>query len=254
MMTQRNLLLISSSYARDGSYLAHCWDALRNFYSASGNKHILFVPYANAYDWQGFVRECTPNFESNGIKIKSILDYEHPQDALSDKDLAGVFMAGGNTFKLLKWLHEYKLVDAIRQRTHEGLPYTGVSAGAIVACPGIYTTNDMPMTEPKSLKALDLVPFQVNPHFVLGELIAKHHGETREQRIQQFHTEHKIPVIGLPEGSRLEVHDDSMVLGGKDTAALFEANEETITLTPGNIGEPALSRLLNFSNVKSKLG
>lgn len=246
-MTQPNLLLVSSSYTGDGDYLDHCWNALNNFYSTKDDKHVLFIPYANAYDWQGFVCERLPYFGRHGIRAKSILDYDEPRAALDDKNLAGIFMAGGNTFKLLKYLYDYELINPVRQQVNEGLPYAGASAGAVVACPGIYTTNDMPMVDPKSLEALNLIPFQINPHFVPGELVANHHGETREQRIQQFHTEHKMPVIGLREGGWLEIHGSSLRLCGKDAAVLFEADREPEVIPLGLVTEPAASKLLMYN-------
>lgn len=245
-MAQHNLLLISSSYAGNGDYLDHCWDNLKNFYDTSGNKHVLFIPYANTYDWQGFAYECMPYFEKHGIKTKSILDYDQPRSALDDANLGGIFVAGGNTFKLLKYLHDYGLIVPIRQRINDGLPYAGASAGTVVTCPGIYTTNDMPMVEPKAFEAFNFIPFQINPHFVPGELITNHHGETREQRIQQFHTEHKMPVIGLREGSWLEIHDNSIELCGKDSAVLFEAGKTPEEIAPGIISSLSISLQLRI--------
>ena len=234
-MLTNNLLLISSSYAGQGDYLEHCWEALDHFYNLGDGKHILFIPYANAYDWQAFAREYVSYFENHDIKVRSILDYDNPHTALGDKNLAGIFMAGGNTFKLLKYLHKYELVEPIRRLIGGGLPYAGTSAGSVVACPGIYTTNDMPIVEPGTFKALNLVRFQINPHFMPGALIAEHHGETREQRIQQFHTNHTLPVIGLKEHSWLEIHGNVIELCGKDPAVLFEANKEPHFISPGII-------------------
>ena len=253
-MIKNNLLLISSSCVGEGDYLAHCWDILKSFYGAAGNEHVLFIPYANAYDWRWFAGECMPYFEEHGIKVKSILDYDDPKTAVDDKNLAGVFMAGGNTFKLLKYLYDYELIAPIQQCVAKGLPYAGASAGAIMACPGIYTTNDMPMIEPKSFKALDLIPFQINPHFVSGELITNHHGETREQRIRQFHAEYKMPVIGLRENSWLEIHGNSILLGGTESGVLFEANEESTSLNPGKFSESITSKLFSLSNIETRPG
>jgi dipeptidase E len=235
----KNLLLISSSYAGDGGYLEHCQDALKNFYSVPAAKHVLFVPYANAYNWRQCANESIAQFKKLGINAKSILDYPDPRAALDDPSLAGIFIAGGNTFKLLASLYDYDFVAPIQRAAKNGLPYAATSAGAVVACPGIYTTNDMPMVEPKTFAALNLVPFQINPHFVPGELIANHHGETREQRIRQFHTERATPVVGLRESSWLEIHSDSNVLGGEDGATLFEAGQEPQVLARGPITMPS---------------
>jgi dipeptidase E len=253
-MIKHNLLLISHAYAGDRGYFDHCWEAFKNLYGVTNGKHVLFIPYANAYNWEGFAHERMPHFEAHGIKMKSILAYEDPRAAVADDNLAGIFMAGGNTFKLLKYLYDYELIEPIQQRVNTGLPYAGVSAGAVVACPGIYTTNDMPIVNPKTLKSFNFIPFQINAHFIPGALMANHRGETREERIRQFHTEHEEPVIGLRESNWLEIHDNSLELCGEDSAELFGPGKEHEALIPGVITEPVLSRLINFSNVSSKLG
>jgi dipeptidase E len=80
-----------------------------------------------------------------------------------------------------------------------------------------------------------------------------HHGETREQRIQQFQTEHKIPVVGLRENGWLEIHDSSIELGGSEPKILFEANKEPEHLGPGTLSESTRAKLFNLSNIKTKL-
>jgi dipeptidase E len=155
------------------------------------------------------------------------------------QEAEGLIISGGNTFRLLRDLYAHGLIEPIGERVRGGIPYLGISAGTNVACPTIRTTNDMPITSPPSLDALGLVPFQVNPHFVAGPSfvvdaegrLVQHFGETREQRIAEFHEEHATPVVGLWEGALLRVEDDEVILTG-GPARLFRRGEAPIDLAP----------------------
>merc|ERR1719204_805451 len=112
---------------------------------------------------------------------------------------------GGNTFRLLKTLYDHDLVSLINQRVlGEGVPYIGSSAGTNVA-------------------TVRLVPFNINPHYLDPNPDSTHKGETREQRIVQYHEEEDCqPVLALREGSILHVEGDSDAkLIGSFDARLF---------------------------------
>jgi dipeptidase E len=144
-------------------------------------------------------------------------------------------VGGGNTFRLLAELHRLGLLDVIRGRVRGGLPYLGVSAGTNVACPTIKTTNDMPIIQPPSFDALDLVPFQINPHYLDPDPNSTHKGETREDRIREFLEENETPVIGLREGSALLVDGNSVTLLGEKSARLFRRGAEPVEMESGGI-------------------
>ncbi len=149
-------------------------------------------------------------------------------------------MGGGNTFLLTKKLHENGLIDVVRSRVLGGMPYMGVSAGSNVACPTMQTTNDMPIVQPPSFETFDLIPFQINAHYHDGNIWLKeegrfepHFGETRAQRIKEFHEHNQRPVIGLWEGAFLRWQDNTGILVGGD-ATVFHPGEEPGTQSPGS--------------------
>jgi dipeptidase E len=57
-------------------------------------------------------------------------------------------------------------------------------------------------------------------------------GETREQRLQQFHEEHTTPVLGMREGCMLRVDGERAELRGTTRARLFRRDFEPKELTP----------------------
>lgn len=190
-------------------------------------KQVLFIPYAstepNSFDqYTAKVREP---LESWGLEVSGI--HESPDPVTAVKQAKAIFVGGGNTFLLLKTLYDKHLVEAIRSQVLDfGVPYIGSSAGTNVATQSIHTTNDMPITLPPTFYALQLTPFNINPHYLDPQADNKHQGETREQRIQEFHHLNSNPVLGLREGSALLVDGDNATLIGHTKARLFQRGEE----------------------------
>jgi dipeptidase E len=113
------------------------------------------------------------------------------------------------------------------------LPYIGSSAGAIVAGPSLKTTKDMPIVQPPSFLALNLVPFQISPHYLDPDPASKHMGETQEERILQFLEENDAPVVGLRESAMIRVEDDTAVLKGAAGARIFRRGHAPEGFQPG---------------------
>ena len=222
------LLLLSSSSAPGGEFLAHALDLIAEI--VPPRSRLLFVPYASGdrARYTAVMQDALRPLEIDVVQARS--------DAGALEDLAeadAVFVGGGNTFRLLRALREFALLEAIRERVTSGLPYLGASAGANVAGPTIKTTNDMPIVEVGSLAALGLIRFQINPHYVEPDPDSTHMGETRDDRIHEFHEENDVPVLGLREGSWLHVRDDRAVLGGVTRGRVFERGRAPYDVDPG---------------------
>ena len=179
----KKLLLISNSTQYGTNFLEHCSAEIQDFLG-NAVKTILFVPFASG-DHDGYASKVRERLQLPGFEIYSLHESADPIKTV--EAASAVFIGGGNTFRLLNSLYSLNILAAIRKRVDEGIPYIGISAGTNVACPSIKTTNDMPIIYPPSFEALNLIPFNINPHYLDPEPGSKHQGETREQRIKEFH-------------------------------------------------------------------
>jgi len=191
---------------------------------------VLFVPYA-LFDRDKYATNAQQRFQKMGYELTSVHTAENPVTAVNETD--AVFIGGGNTFRLLKALYEFDLIEAIRKRVSNGMPYIGSSAGSNVAAPTIKTTNDMPIVQPPSFNALGLVSFQINPHYLDPDPNSKHMGETREERIVQFLEENDTPVVGLREGAMLRIENGETILRGSTGARIFRKGMQPSEILPG---------------------
>lgn len=218
-MASPRLLLLSNSRNVGQGYLEHAAPHLTAFLGRRVQR-LLFVPYAAVrVSCDEFSEMVAQRFAELGYAIDPIHKARSPKQALRAAE--AVVVGGGNTFQLLATLHAKGLVEAIRDRVRGGAPYVGWSAGANVACPTVKTTNDMPIVEPKSLKATGLVRFQINPHY-LDVHPQGHGGETREERLLEYIAANPgMFVVGLREGSILQVENGAIALLGEKSARLF---------------------------------
>jgi dipeptidase E len=226
--SEMRLLLISNSTLYGGKYLDHAEVEIRDFLGSL--KTVLFVPFALA-NRDAYAVQARARFAKMGYELDSLHEASKKQQAVRDAE--AIFIGGGNTFRLLKALYDLDVLQTIRTRVAEGLPYIGSSAGSNVAAPTIRTTNDMPIVEPPSFDALGLVGFQINPHYLDADPKSRHMGETREERLLQYLEENETPVIGLREGTMIRVAGKSAVLKGSSGARIFRRGQPAIETLPG---------------------
>jgi len=224
----KRVLLISNSTLYGSGYLDHAESELRSF--LRNVKSVLFVPFA-LYDRDAYTSMARDRFQKLGYDLESIHTVADKQGAVNEAE--AIFIGGGNTFRLLKALYDADVLQAIRQRVEEGMPYVGSSAGSNVAGPTIKTTKDMPIVQPPSFDALGLVPFQISPHFLDPDPNSTHMGETQEERILQFLEENDTPVAGLREGAMVRAELGSHILKGSSGARIFRKGYEPIEAEPG---------------------
>ncbi|MCS6800326.1 MAG: dipeptidase PepE [Chloroflexota bacterium] len=197
--------------------------------SLGGATTLYFAPWALAQH-DAVTARVQEAFAPPGVTVIGLHRVADPRAALAEAQ--ALFVGGGNTFRLLKALQTFGLLDLVRRRVEAGdLRYIGASAGANVACPSIRTTNDMPIVQPSSFEALGLLPFQINPHYVEGA--SSPGGETRDMRIAEFLEENDVAVLGLREGSWLRRRDRTLRLEGVAGAKLFRRGHDPVEVAPG---------------------
>lgn len=231
-MNSRNLLLLSTSTIYGSGFLDYCIEDVKSHFE--GINSILFIPYARPSgitheEYTDLVRERLFKID---IQVKGINEFNNQQKALDE--FGGIYIGGGNTFLLLRELYAQNLMGGIREKVNSGaMRYMGSSAGTNVACMTINNTNDMPIVYPPSFEALELAPFNINPHYIDPDPESKHKGETRETRINEFHTQGNIPVVGLREGSYLKIEKDDIQLFGNHSARIFRSGQSPEEIKSG---------------------
>jgi len=228
MTGRERLLLLSTSTLHGGDYLAYAKDAVTDHFT--GINDIVFIPYArpSLISFDDYTNKVRTFFASLNIRVTGIHESDDATGLLHQT--SGLFIGGGNTFVLLKTLYDNRLVEPLRDRIRNGIPYMGSSAGTNLAGLTIGTTNDMPVVWPPTLDALAVVPFNINPHYLDPDPDSTHMGETRETRINEFQGYNDQPVLGLREGSWLQFNDGILKLGGSKTARLFRKNQSPVEI------------------------
>lgn len=226
------LLLISNSTNPGEPYLDYPKDNIRDFLGTRPVK-ALFIPYAAVtFSYEAYAEKVRERFLETGHDIDPINLHKDPVKAVREASV--IVVGGGNTWKLLKSIRDNNLIEPVREKILGGTPYIGWSAGSNVACPTIMTTNDMPVTDPGSFRSFNLVPFQINPHY-LDANPEGHAGETREQRIVEFiEINPGIHVVGLREGTMLLIENKNIQLFGPRKARIFFRGESPREIGSGD--------------------
>jgi dipeptidase E len=229
-----DILLISSSRVHGQRYMGYCEEILQQYWQ--GVEEILFIPFA-LQDHAAYTQKVAEALAPMGLRIRGI---ETAADfKLAVSEAKGIYIGGGNTFLLTHTLYRHELLTPIRERILSGAAkYMGSSAGSNVACPTMKTTNDMPIVYPPAFDTLNLVPFQINAHYLDPATGDTHQGETREERIREFHQWNMAPVLGLREGALLHVQyqgeQKQARLKGVQGAKLFRAEQAPQDYAPGD--------------------
>lgn len=226
-----NIILASTSTLFGGNYLEYLKPEIQNLFSETNE--IIFVPFARpgGISHEEYTKKAREFFTQINIKVKGLHEFEDKIEAVNNAK--GIFTGGGNTFLLVKTLHEENLMEVLKENVENGTPYLGCSAGSNIGGLNMKTTNDMPIVYPPSFECMGLVPFNINPHYLDPNPDLKHNGETRETRIKEFLTQNNTKVVGLREGNWIRKIAQKITVEGKELTRIFEKNKEPYEIPPG---------------------
>ncbi|WP_396144206.1 dipeptidase PepE [Flavobacterium sp.] len=226
----KKLIIASTSTLHGGEYLDYLLPTLENHFKNCDT--IIFIPYARpgGMTHDEYTERVAIAFSKINKKIIGLHTFGNPIEAIENAE--GIFTGGGNTFLLVTQLYENDVMQTLSNVIESGTPYLGSSAGSNITGISMQTTNDMPIIYPPSFKTLGAIPFNLNPHYLDPNLQSKHMGETRETRIKEFHAFKTTPVLGLREGSWLDVKGEKILLKGNLTARLFRQNQVPEEINP----------------------
>ena len=229
----KKLIIASTSTIHGSGYLEYLLPTLATFFA--NVKTILFIPYARpgGISYDEYTDIAKKAFATINIDVKGIHQFNSPKEAIQNAE--AIFTGGGNTFELVNQLYKKNIIDDLKQVLENGTPYLGTSAGSNICGVNMKNTNDMPIVYPPSFTTLGIIPFNINAHYLDPIQGSTHMGETRETRIKEFHVFNKVPVLGLREGSWLQILGNVISLEGTHTARLFKQNLEAIELKKGSL-------------------
>ena len=227
----KNLIVASTSTLHGSGYLEYILPNLSELFKSTNE--ILFIPFARpgGISHDDYTAVAQKAFSKIDKKVVGLHTFKDSIDAI--ENAKGIFTGGGNTFVLVKQLHEQKVMNPLREVLFYGTPYLGTSAGSNICGQTMQTTNDMPIVYPPSFKTLGVLPFNINPHYLDPDPTSKHMGETRETRIKEYHTQNTLPVLGLREGSWLQVHGEEITLKGILDTRVFEKDKAPYEISSG---------------------
>ena len=228
-----NVLLASTSTLFGGNYLEYLTNEIISLFD--GVDEIIFIPFARpgGISYDEYTKKVQDFFADLNISVKGLHEFDDKVAALNSAK--GYFTGGGNTFLLVKTLHDENLMQVLKENVEKGKPYLGSSAGSNIGGINMKTTNDMPIVYPPSFDCMGLVPFNLNPHYLDPNPELKHNGETRETRIKEFLTQNDTKVVGLREGNWIKRIGDKITVEGSESTRIFEKGKEPYEVGAGSV-------------------
>lgn len=225
-------MIASTSTVYGSDYLVYLFPELRIFLKDVTT--VLFIPYArpSGISYDEYTTIVKNAFAKISKDVIGIHEFKNPKEALTQAQ--AIFIGGGNTFELVNQLYKNDVLSVLKTVIDAGTPYLGTSAGSNICGVNMMNTNDMPIVYPPSFTTLGCLPFNINAHYMDPLPNSTHMGETRETRIKEFHVFNDTPVLGLREGSWLEVSNTSIKLRGNFTARWFEPNKKPQEIDSGS--------------------
>jgi len=197
------------------------------------SKPLLYIPIAintDKHPYSGCLEWLLDVFSPLGIKniimwVEDDLKQKQEEDF---EQFSGVYIGGGNTFKLLKELKEFGTFEILKKLAQKDIPIYGGSAGAIIFAKTVIPalSADENLVELTDFFALNLVK---------DYDIWCHYSESLDPTIKSYMDKYSLKkIIAIPENAGLHVTDNNIEAIGPANVKVFE-EEDIKTLNPGDL-------------------
>lgn len=179
------------------------------FTSLLKNKRILYIPIAmdrvkhpdrDCLLWLENNLSPYGNFDITLLNEEGIGNFKYEELLY----FGGVFIGGGNTYKLLKILKETEFDNYLVKLLKEtDIPVIGGSAGAVIFGKDIETVETMDVNNVglEDLSGMDMLN---------GKNVWVHYNESMDEDIQKYIERTRIEAIALPEESGLYITNENI--------------------------------------------
>lgn len=197
------------------------------------SRPLLYIPIAintDKHPYSGCLEWFLDVFSPLGVK-NVIMWVEEDLKEKQEKDFeqfGGVYIGGGNTFKLLKELKEFGTFEILRKLAGRDIQIYGGSAGAIIFAKTIIPalSADENFVELTDFSALNLVK---------NYDIWCHYSESLDPTIKSYIDKYGLKkIIATPENAGLFVTENHIEVVGPASVKIFEGKGAE-TLNPGDL-------------------
>lgn len=185
-------------------------------------KPVLYIPLAREPPYELCLKWIKLNF-----KPFQFDNFEMITDLSKIKNLgkySGVYIGGGNTYKLLNDLRISGFLKVLKNYVDSGGTIYGGSAGAIIFGKDISIANDKNKIKITNFEGLNKVgKFSIYCHYFKDET----------KKMERYVQKNKIPVMALPEKTGIIINGKELKVVGEEPAYFFY-EDKLKTILPSN--------------------
>lgn len=176
-------------------------------------KPVLYIPIAMDETLRKY-SECENWFKSIFLPYGIQIDMKTDLKQINIKNYCGIYIGGGNTFKLLKLIKSSGF-DIVLKQSLQNLPYYGGSAGAIILGRSITTSSDINTVNLINFEGLGILEFDIWPHYE----------ESQELKIKKYSLDNNVSVLALSEKAGVIINNSEIEIIG-DNVFFFKKSEK----------------------------
>ena len=183
----------------------------KKFSELIGNKKMLYIPLARKPPYESCLEFINSNFNPHGVKDIKMIESTKELANLELDEYGGIYVGGGNTFKLAEELKHANFLKKLKKYLSMGGIIMGSSAGAVLLGKNIKTSQDEVSSHLTNLDGFNLL----NKYSVIC------HYKGDNERVKNYFNTYKIPVIVLSEKAGAFIESKKLTSLGKDNILLY---------------------------------